>query len=131
MEAFLMITKLLANYEEAVALILFCIGFMMLLFGRNMIRKLIGMNIMDTGIYLFLASLGYIYDRKAPIIEGGDTSALSYINPVPSALVLTGIVVSVSVTAVMLSLAVRLYEKYHTLNLDEIYSAARERHEHR
>ncbi len=131
MEAFLMIEKLIANYEEAIALILFCIGFMMLLFGRNLIRKLIGMNIMDTGIYLFLASLGYIANRKAPIIEGGDTSALSYINPVPSALVLTGIVVSVSVTAVMLSLTVRLYEKYHTLNLDEIYSAARERHEHR
>ena len=56
---------------------------------------------------------------------------LSYINPVPSALVLTGIVVSVSVTAVMLSLAVRLYERYHTLNLDEIYAMARERREHR
>lgn len=122
---------LLNNYEECAALILFCIGFMMLLFGRNMIRKLIGMNIMDTGIYLFLASLGYIYGRKAPIIEGGDTSSLSYINPVPSALVLTGIVVSVSVTAVMLSLAVRLYERYHTLNLDEIYAMARERREHR
>lgn len=123
--------NLLYNYEEAAALLLFCIGSMMLLFGRNMIRKLIGMNIMDTGIYLFLASLGYIYGRKAPIVEGGDTSMLSYINPVPSALVLTGIVVSVSVTAVMLSLAVRLYERYHTLNLDEIYAMARERREHR
>ncbi len=123
--------NLLYNYEEAVALILFCIGFMMLLFGRNIIRKLIGMNIMDTGIYLFLASLGYIYGGKPPIIENGDTNPLTYINPVPSALVLTGIVVSVSVTAVMLSLSVRLYERYHTLNLDEIYVMARERREHR
>ncbi len=131
MEEILMITKILANYEEAIALILFCIGFMMLLFGRNMIRKLIGMNIMDTGIYLFLASLGYIANRRPPIIEGGNTDPTAYINPVPSALVLTGIVVSVSVTAVMLSISVRLYERYHTLNLDEIYSAARERHEHR
>lgn len=123
--------NLLYNYEEAVALILFCIGFMMLLFGRNLIRKLIGMNIMDTGIYLFLASLGYIYGGRPPIIENGDTNPLTYINPVPSALVLTGIVVSVSVTAVMLSLSVRLYERYHTLNLDEIYEMARERREHR
>ena len=123
--------NLLYNYEEAVALILFTIGFLTLLFHRNMIRKLIGMNIMDSGIYLFLASMGYIYDRRAPIVEGGDTDVLKYINPVPASLVLTGIVVSVSVTAVMLSLAVRLYERYHTLNLDEIYAAARKRSEHR
>ena len=123
--------NLLYNYEEAVALILFTIGFMTLLFHRNMIRKLIGMNIMDSGIYLFLASMGYIYERRAPIVEGGDTSAVNYINPVPASLVLTGIVVSVSVTAVMLALAVRLYERYHTLNLDEIYAMARKREEHR
>lgn len=123
--------NLLYNYEEAVALILFSIGFMTLLFHKNLLRKLIGMNIMDAGIYLFLASMGYIYGRRAPIVENGDVSAVHYINPVPASLVLTGIVVSVSVTAVMLSLAVRLYERYHTLNLDEIYSAARTRREHR
>ena len=123
--------NLINNYEEAVALILFSIGFMTLLFHKNLLRKLIGMNIMDSGVYLFLASMGYIYDRRAPIVEGGDTSAVHYINPVPASLVLTGIVVSVSVTAVMLALAVRLYERYGTLNLDEIYNAARERYEHR
>ncbi len=123
--------NLIYNYEEAVALILFSIGFVTLLFHRNMIRKLIGMNIMDSGIYLFLASMGYIYDRRAPIVEGGDTNPVNYINPVPASLVLTGIVVSVSVTAVMLSLAVRLYERYHTLNLDEIYAMSRRRSEHR
>ena len=123
--------NLLYNYEEAVALLLFCIGFTTLLFRRNLIRKLIGMNIMDTGIYLFLASLGYIYNRKAPIIEDGVTDVSAYINPVPAALVLTGIVVSVSVTAVMLSLSVRLYARYHTLNLDEIYALSHERREHR
>lgn len=123
--------NLIYNYEEAAALILFTIGFVTLLFHRNMLRKLIGMNIMDSGIYLFLASMGYIYDRRAPIVEGGDTSAVHYINPVPASLVLTGIVVSVSVTAVMLALAVRLYERYGTLNLDEIYAEARRRSEHR
>ena len=46
----------------------------------------------------------------------------AYINPLPASLVLTGIVVSVSVTAIMLSLTVRLYRRYHTLNLDEIYT---------
>ncbi len=116
-----MFENLFINYEEAAAIILFGIGFTMLLFQKNLIKKLIGMNIMDTGVFLFLASMGYIEGRKAPIIIDGDTSALRYINPVPAGLVLTGIVVSVSVTAIMLSLTIRLYKRYHTLNLDEIY----------
>jgi len=116
-----LINTLLANYEEAVAIILFGIGFTMLLFQRNLFKKLIGMNIMDTGVFLFLASMGYISGRKAPIVENGILKAEHYINPVPAGLVLTGIVVSVSVTAVTLALTVRLYRRYHTLNLDEIY----------
>lgn len=115
------IENLLNNYEEAAAVLLFGIGFITLLFNRNLIKKLIGMNIMDTGTFLFLASMGYIRGRKAPIIMNGDLSVTSYINPIPAGLVLTGIVVSVSVTAVMLSLTIRLYKRYHTLDLDMIY----------
>jgi multicomponent Na+:H+ antiporter subunit C len=91
-----------------------------------MLKKIIGLNIMDTGLYLLLASMGYIRGAGAPILT--DTEVINmadYINPVPSALVLTGIVVSVSVTAITLSLTVRLYSKYRTLNLDEIYAIAR------
>lgn len=112
--------NLLANYGEAVAMILFGIGFSNLLFQRNLIKKIIGLNIMDTAIYLFLAFKGYITGRLAPIIVNGDQSVESYINPIPSGLVLTGIVVSVSVTALMLSLTIRLYQRYHTVDLDEI-----------
>ena len=115
--------NLLANYEEMAAMILFCIGFTTLLLHKNLIKKIIGMNIMDTGIYLFLATMGYIENGKAPII-GDDASSVLFINPIPSGLVLTGIVVSVSVSAVMLALSVRLYYRYHTLNLDEIYMYA-------
>ena len=103
---------------------IFGIGFTMLLFHRNLFRKLIGLNVMDTGVFLFLASMGYIEGRKAPIIVNGVQSTEAYINPLPASLVLTGIVVSVSVTAIMLSLTVRLYMRYHTLNLDEIYRMA-------
>ena len=126
-----MIQHLLTNYEEAAAVILFGIGFTTLLFHRNLIKKLIGMNIMDTGIFLLLASMGYIRGRKAPIIENGVTDTSAYINPVPAGLVLTGIVVSVSVTAIMLSLTVRLYHRYHTLNLDDIYAMSRHETEDR
>ncbi len=101
-------------------MILFVIGFTNLLLQQNMIKKIIGLNIMDTAVYLFLALKGYIEGRDAPIITDGVTEAENYINPIPSGLVLTGIVVSVSVTALMLALTVRLYRRYHTLNLDEI-----------
>lgn len=113
-------TNFLANYEEVVAMILFGIGFTTLLLHRNMVKKIIGLNIMDTAVYLFLAAKGFIDGRKAPIIVDGVQSVEAYINPVPSGLVLTGIVVSVSVTAIMLSLTIRLYRRYHTLDLDEI-----------
>ncbi len=116
-----MIETLLINYEEAVAIILFGVGFTMLLFQRNLFKKIIGMNIMDTGVFLFLASMGYIAGRRAPIIVDGVQDTSAYINPIPAGLVLTGIVVSVSVTALMLSLTIRLYKRYHTLNLDDIY----------
>ena len=117
-----MFGNLLINNEEAVAIILFGIGFTMLLFQRNLFKKLIGMNIMDTGVFLFLASMGYISGRKAPIITNGVEETGAYLNPVPAGLVLTGIVVSVSVTAIMLSLTIRLYKRYHTLDLDELYA---------
>ncbi len=109
------------NYIVIVSIILFGVGFTSLLFSRNLLKKVVGLNIMDTGVYLLLVSMGYIDGRHAPIIAEGITDATSYINPIPSGLALTGIVVSVSVTAIMLSLVVRLYEKYHSLNLDVIY----------
>ena len=117
--------NLLANFGEAVAMILFGIGFANLLFQKNLIKKIIGFNIMDTAIYLFLAEKGYIAGRIAPIVVDGIQSVEHYINPIPSGLVLTGIVVSVSVSALMLSLTIRLYKRYHTLDLDEISAQLR------
>ena len=108
------------NYEEAIAMILFGIGFSNLLLQQNLIKKIIGFNIMDTAMYLFLALKGYISGQKAQIVVNGGQKVPAYINPIPAGLVLTGIVVSVSVTALMLSLTIRLYRRYHTLNLDEI-----------
>ena len=112
--------NLLANYGEAVAMLLFGIGFANLLFQKNLIKKIIGFNIIDTAIYLFLAEKGYIAGRMPPIVVDGIQDVNAYINPIPSGLVLTGIVVSVSVSALMLSLTIRLYKRYHTLDLDEI-----------
>ncbi|MBQ9211207.1 MAG: cation:proton antiporter subunit C [Clostridia bacterium] len=121
---------LLENRVEAAAIILFGIGLTTLLLNRNLIKKIIGFSFMDSAIFLFLASEGYISGHTAPIQDAaGSLPAASFINPIPAGLVLTGIVVSVSVTAVMLSLTVRLYQRFHTLNLDEIVQLAREANE--
>ena len=113
-------SNLLVNYGEAVAMLLFVIGFANLLLQKNLIKKIIGLNVMDSAVYLFLAEKGYISGRTVPIVVNGVQDMEAYINPIPSGLVLTGIVVSVSVSALMLSLSIRLYKRYHTLDLDEI-----------
>ena len=130
------VNGLIVNFYETAAIIVFGIGFVTLLLNRNIIKKIIGFNFMDTAIYLFLASKGYITGRIAPIVSAklGDSNLAAfqagtlvpnvnnYINPVPAGLVLTGIVVSVSFTAFFLALAVRLYREYNTLDLHEIIS---------
>ena len=121
-----MLHALFNNMEATAAVILFGIGFTILLLHRNLIKKIMGMNIMDTAVYLFLAAKGYIYGKMVPIVADGIQDASAYINPVPSGLVLTGIVVSVSTTALMLALTIRLYERYASLDLDEILTRARE-----
>lgn len=108
------------HLEETVSMILFGIGFTILLLNNNLIKKIMGFNVMDSAVYLFLTAKGYIYDRMVPIMTDGVVDVNAYTNPIPDGLVLTGIVVSVSVTALMLSLTIRLYHRYQTLDLDEI-----------
>ena len=115
-----MVSHLFSNIEETVAVILFGVGFTMLLLHRNLIKRIMVMNIMDTAVYLFLAAKGYISGRMVPIVVDGIQDTTAYINPVASGLVLTGIVVSVSTTALLLALVIRIYGRYHSLDLDEI-----------
>ena len=122
--------NLLINYEAVTSMVLFAIGFTMLVFSRNIMKKILGLNIVDTGVYLFLASMGYIEGKLTTIVPAtGEVNALDYINPIPQGLVLTVIVVSVSFSALMLALTVRLYKKYRTLNLDKIYEMCRKEDE--
>ena len=122
-----MYETIMNHLTDVVSVILFIIGFANLLLHRNMIKKIIGLNIMDTAVYMLLAAQGYITGLKAPIIINGVADASVYINPIPSGLVLTGIVVSVSVTALMLSMTIRMYREYHTLDLDLILMQVRKK----
>jgi multicomponent Na+:H+ antiporter subunit C len=105
------------NYIGAAAL--FVIGLYTVLTHENLIKRVIGINIMYTSVFLFFISIGYINNANPPILDLNNPN-LIYINPVPSALILTGIVVSVSVTAFSLSLIIKIYESYGTINNDEI-----------
>ena len=120
-----MLQLLYEHIDEVVALALFGIGFTQLLLNKHLIKKIIGFSKMDNGIYLFLASYGYIESRIAPIYVDGIMDPTHYVNPLPAGLVLTGIVVSVSVTGIMLGLTIRLYRRYRTLDIDEIAELVR------
>ncbi|MCY6958072.1 sodium:proton antiporter [Clostridium brassicae] len=111
---------LLNNYYETAAIILFGVGFTILLLHNNLIKKIIGMNIMDTAIFLFFIAKGYIEGKEAPIIVNSYKGVNAYINPIPTGLMLTGIVVGVSTTAFALALTIKIYENYGTIELDEI-----------
>ncbi|MCC8024040.1 MAG: cation:proton antiporter subunit C [Clostridium sp.] len=112
-------SHLAGNYYEAAAAILFVVGFLTLLLQKNLIKKIIGINIMDTSVFLFIAAKGFIDGGISPMIKEGIGESV-YVNPIPAGLVLTGIVVAVSVTAFALSLSLKIYQRYGSLDIDEI-----------
>jgi multicomponent Na+:H+ antiporter subunit C len=112
--------RLLHNYHYIAAMLLFCIGLHTVIVRRNIIKKLIGLNIMETAVFFFYISLGYLDGGIAPIRVGAaDPSRM--VNPIPQALILTGIVVAVSVTALALALVILLYRQYGTLDVDRLF----------
>ena len=112
-----------------ISLIVLCSGLGLILIGlwgmltqRNMIRIIIGFSLMDTGIHMVMVSIGYVTGGTAPIINDAvpvAEAASLVVDPVPSALVLTAIVIGLGVTAVMLSFAVRIYKTHKTLMIDQ------------
>ncbi len=115
-----LIQRILENRFSVTAVILFGIGFANLMLQYNLVKKVVGFNIMDSAVFLLLASQGYIEGAMPPIVAEGAVEATAYINPIPSGLVLTGIVVSVSVSAFSLALIQRIYHKYGTVDLREL-----------
>ena len=119
-----MLEEIIQNRYAVTAVILFGIGFTNLMLQQNLLRKVIGFNIMDSAVFLLLASLGYIDGGVAPIVGDRGFDPL-YINPIPSGLVLTGIVVSVSITAFSLALIQRIYRRYGTIEMRELLERAK------
>lgn len=115
----ILLEKLVINYPYLAAVVIFAIGVLTVLTRSNLFKKLIGINIMESAIFLIFVAAGNIRGGAVPILNNGSPNSL-YINPLPSALMLTGIVVSVSVTAFALALIIRLYRSYGTTDLRRI-----------
>jgi multicomponent Na+:H+ antiporter subunit C len=120
-----MIETLLKHTNYLGAIALFIIGLYTVLTHNNVLKKVIGINIMETSVFLFFVSIGMIQFGRAPIIKI-DQPDITYVNPLPSALILTGIVVAVSITAYSLSLIIQLYREYGTLDLDKMLDTKEE-----
>ncbi|MGI6537560.1 MAG: sodium:proton antiporter [Caldicoprobacterales bacterium] len=114
-----LLEKVVINYPYLAAGILFAIGVLTVLTRSNVFKKLIGINIMESSVFLLFVSAGNIKGGNVPILDTANPKPV-YVNPLPSALMLTGIVVSVSVTAFALALIIRLYNSYGTTDLRRI-----------
>ncbi len=111
--------RVLGLYNYWIFIFLMMVGFYVLISRRNLVKKILGLNIFQTSVFIFYISMGKIIGGTAPILlEGGEE--VVYSNPVPHVLILTAIVVGVSTTAVALSLVVRIKEAYGTIEGDEI-----------
>lgn len=117
---------IIAKYNYWAVITLLLIGLYAMIAKKNLVKKIIGMNIFQTAIILFYVSIGSKKGATIPIIlQGHDGSshavnAADYINPLPHVLMLTAIVVSVATLGVALALAMKIYSQYGTLEEDEI-----------
>lgn len=101
------------------AILLFLIGLYGILVKRNLIKIIIGLMIVEYAVNLFFALVGYRIGGMAPIVSKvlGD---VIFVDPLPQALVLTAIVIGLGTTALLVSFAVRIYEKYNTFDIRKI-----------
>ncbi len=111
-------TPLLENLDYAATVVLLLIGLWTVLADSNLLKKLMGLNIMETAVFAFIVTSGMIEGGAAPIL--GPDAAPPFMAPIPHALVLTGIVVAVSTTALALALLLRVHREFGTLEIDEL-----------
>ena len=111
--------RLLGLVNYWIFIFLMMVGFYILISRGNLIKKIVGLSVFQTSVFILYISMGKIEGGTAPILMEGD---VVYSNPLPHVLILTAIVVGVATTAVGLSLIVRIYEAYGTIEEDEIHA---------
>ena len=127
-----LVSTIVAKYNYWIYITLMMIGLYAMIAKNNLVKKIVGMNIFQTAIILFYVSIGVKKGATIPIIEHGHGSAhqavhaVDYVNPLPHVLMLTAIVVGVATLGVALALAIKIYDRYTTLEEDDILAQIRE-----
>ena len=116
-----MIEQLGDSWNYIIVIILMMTGLFIVIARTNLIKKLIGLSIFQTSVFIFYISLGKIEGGTAPILDGN--SGTLYSNPLPHVLILTAIVVGVATTALGLALTLRINEAFSSIEEDEIIAA--------
>ena len=111
-------SELLGHYNYWIVIILMMTGFYTVIARSNLVKKIIGLFIFQTSVFILFISMAKIEGGTAPILEEGISV---YSNPRPHVLILTAIVVSLATTALSLALVVRIREAYGTINEDDIH----------
>ena len=116
-----MIEQLVDSWNYIIVIILMMTGLFIVIARANLIKKLIGLSIFQTSVFLFYISLGKVAGGTAPILDGNPGTL--YSNPLPHVLILTAIVVGVATTALGLALILRINEAFGSIEEDEIIAA--------
>jgi multicomponent Na+:H+ antiporter subunit C len=114
-----MIELLTTKYTYLTVVALLAIGAYVMIESDNLVKKIIGMNVFQTGIFVFFISAAFRTGGRSPVVQSGGGGG-PFVSPLPHVLILTAIVVGVSLTAVALGLVVRIYESYGTINEDTL-----------
>jgi multicomponent Na+:H+ antiporter subunit C len=112
--------RLLGLFNYWVVIVLMMVGFYTMISRGNLVKKLVGLSVFQTSVFILYISMGKVRGGTAPIVLEGVEDVL-YTNPLPSVLILTAIVVGVATLAVGLALVVRIHEAYGTVEEDEIH----------
>jgi len=113
-----MIEQLAASWNYIIVVILMMIGLFIVISRTNLVKKLVGLSIFQTSVFLFYISLGKVTGGTAPILTGDPASI--YSNPLPHVLILTAIVVGVATTALGLALVLRINEAFGSIEEDDV-----------
>ena len=116
-----MIELFAASWSYIIVVILMMVGLFIVIARTNLIKKLVGLSIFQTSVFLFYISLGKVAGGTAPILT--DNPDTIYSNPLPHVLILTAIVVGVATTALGLALILRINEAFGTIEEDDIIAA--------
>ena len=111
-------SEIAAHWNYYLVIILMMLGFYAVIARGNMVKKMVGLNIFQTSVFMLYISVGKIDGGTAPILTGDPASV--YSNPLPHVLILTAIVVGVATTAVGYALIIRVFEAYGTIEDDEV-----------